>query len=77
MKYSVKTLRDAGLEAKWGKTSRGAPIMFARNPKSQLLHQRTKWWMVDNVVWKAMEKDGVQEGFDCSTLLGDIFSVLV
>ena len=75
LKYSVKTLRKAGLEAKWTKTARGAPIMIARNPSSQLLHQRSKWWFVNNSVWKRMQEVGVKDGFDGATLLGDIFSI--
>ena len=76
LKLSVKTFRDVGMEAKWGKVS-GRPPMFVRNPKANLEHQRTKWWLVTKSIWDAMNKDGVLEGFDNSTLLGDVFSLRV
>jgi len=75
MKYSVKTLRAAGLEARWTHNRNGAPIIVARNPKAPGPHQRTTWWYVTSVMWIAMQKDGVEEAFNNHTLLGDIFSV--
>lgn len=77
MKYSVKELRAVGLEARWSRTSGGAPIMVARNPQATAKHQRDKWWLVDNAMWQAMQKQGVLEAFTNHTLLGDIFSVPV
>lgn len=74
MEYRVKTLRDAGLEAKWGKTRQGAPMMFARNPNGAP-HQRNSWWAVDSNMWDAMKRNGVLEGFHNATLLADFFSV--
>jgi hypothetical protein len=75
MKYSVKTLREAGLEAKWTKTRNGAPIIVARDPQAKASHQRTTWWAVTAVVWSMMIRDGIKQGFDSCTLLGDLFSV--
>jgi len=75
MNYNVKTLRSAGLEAKWTKTRRGAPIMVARDPNSDQQHQRSRWWYVDRMMWELMQKLGVREGFDSATLLGDLFSI--
>jgi hypothetical protein len=75
MKNSVKTYRAAGLEAKWGRTRRGAPAIFVRNPSSPNRHQRETWWMVDRSMYELMSKLGVLEGFDSATLLGDLFSV--
>lgn len=73
--YQVKTLRDAGLEAKWSKTPTGAPIIVARNPNSKLAHQREKWWFITARAWKVMSEVGIIEGFDRETLLGDVFSI--
>ena len=75
MKYSVKPLREAGLEARWSKTRRGQPVIIARNPSSDLKHQREKWWYVDVKMWELFQKEGILKGFDLSTLLGDIFAI--
>ena len=73
--YSVKTLRAAGLEARWGRTRNGAPMIFARNPASDLRHQRESWWAVGATMFGQMRAHGVREGFDAMTLLGDFFSI--
>ena len=75
MKHNVATYRNAGLEAKWGKTHGGCPVIFVRNPNAKCNHQKTTWWLVTKDMHKAMEKDGILEAFDGFTLLGDIFSV--
>jgi hypothetical protein len=72
-KFSVGEMRLAGLEAKWGKTSSGAPAMFVRNPTAKLNHQKNKWWMVTKDMAKGMREDGIMESFDSHTFLGDIF----
>ena len=73
--YTVGTLRAAGLEARWSRTRRGAPIIAARDPHGRERHQRETWWIVDRWMWEAMAREGVRGGFDSATLLGDIFSV--
>jgi len=40
MKLSVKTFRAEGMEARWGKTRKGAPCIFARDPQAKAKHQR-------------------------------------
>jgi len=75
LKYTVGTLRIAGLDARWGKTRRGAPILCARNPNSKAAHQRNKWWAVDKVMWGLMQKHGVVDGFDGATILGEYFFI--
>ena len=77
IKYSVKTLRAAGLEAKWSKLRSGAPIIICRNPSAKLEHQRKTWWHIDAKLWAQMGKLGIVEAFDNITLLGDIFSLPV
>lgn len=74
MQLTVKTFRDAGLEANWGK-SNGAPCIFLRHPSSKHPHLRTQWWMVTKAVYEAMERDGIVEGFTNANLLGNMFSV--
>lgn len=69
MKYSVKTLREAGLQARWTKTRRGAPIISASNGNG--------WYVVDKDMWESMKKYGVMETFSNYTLLGDYFSIPV
>jgi hypothetical protein len=73
--YSVKTMRGAGLESRWTRTRSGAPIILARWPKAKLKHQRETWWLVDRVMWSAMQRNGVVPAFDQCTLLGDVFSL--
>lgn len=73
MKYSVKTIRAEGFEARWTRTSRGAPIIEVRNPNSTLAHQRDKWWYADSRMWETAQKRGFAEAFDCHTLLGNVF----
>jgi len=75
MKYSVKTIRAAGLEARWTHNRNGAPIIVARDPQARNEHQRKTWWHVGRAMWDAMMKIGVKEAFEQHTLLGDIFSV--
>jgi hypothetical protein len=71
MKYSVKTLRAAGLEARWTRSRHGAPIIVARKSGS------STWWHVGQDMWKRMIQIGVIPAFERHTLLGDIFSVPV
>lgn len=71
MKYSVKTLRAAGLEARWTHSRYGAPIIVAREPNTKT------WWHVSHDMWTAMGKEGVLKAFKRFILLGDIFSVSV
>ena len=73
LKYSVKTFREAGLEAKWHKTVQGNPYIAVRNPKANLHHQKYEWWVVDANMWKSMQRDGIMEGFSSWTCLGDMF----
>lgn len=75
LKYGVKTFREAGLEARWGRTRNGAPMIFARDPNAKSNHQRLEWWMVDNVMWNMAKKVGVLDAFTNCTLLGDMFSI--
>lgn len=75
LRYSVGTLRDAGLEARWTRNRNGAPIMSARDPNAKLKHQQAKWWFVDKSMWDDMNSVGIREAFDRHTLLGDVFSI--
>lgn len=76
MKLSVKVFREAGMEAKWGHTRNGAPAMFVRDPNGITKHQRETWWMVNDAMWRQVAlQGGVREGFNCCTLLGDMFSI--
>jgi hypothetical protein len=73
--YSVKPMREAGLEAKWTKTRRGTPIIVARYPKAEEKHQRERFWFVDTKMFNEMQKSGVIAGFERATLLACFFSV--
>ena len=75
MEYRVGTFREAGLEAKWSKTRSGQPCIFVRDPKGRGKHQRESWWLCDKTMFDLMKKEGIREGFDGATLLGDIFSI--
>jgi hypothetical protein len=74
LRYTVGTFRHAGLEARWTKTRKGAPIIVARNPKAISDHQRERWWAVDAAMWETMKEVGIVDGFDGHTILGDLFS---
>ena len=73
--YRVGTFRNAGLEAKWTKQFNGGPIIVARNPHAEWDHQRTSWWSVDATMFDVMKESGVREGFNQSTLIGNVFSI--
>jgi hypothetical protein len=75
LKLSVSTFRAAGLEAKWGKLHSGRPAIFVRNPKSELAHQRDKWWLLTGSMFDSMQNEGVVEAFDRHTILGDVFAI--
>jgi len=75
MKYTVATFRDAGLRAKWTKTSAGSPIIVVQNPHSMLAHQRKAWWAVTTTMFGSMQVNGIMEGFDRATLIGNVFSI--
>jgi len=70
----VKIMRDAGLQAKWGKDSKRRPVLLVRNPNSEYKHQKETWWVFDAGMQEAMTKEGVAEGFNSVTVLGDMFS---
>ncbi len=74
MKYTVSTFRTAGLEARWTKIN-GTPFICVRNPESSHDHQRDKWWVCDNSMFKAMQTEGILAGFNEQTILGDIFGI--
>jgi len=74
MKLSVKTFREVGMQAKWGKCN-GGPALFVRDPSAKTEHQRSKWWLVTQTMYVCMKQSGIKEGFDQNTLLGDMFSV--
>jgi hypothetical protein len=67
IKYSVKTIRAAGLQARWTRTRLGAPIISANAGKG--------WYVVGRDMWNAMKAEGVRPAFERFTLLGDIFSI--
>ena len=74
--YRVGFFRDRGMEAKWKRTEHGSPIIFVRDPKGKLPHQRKYWWAVGYDVWKKMQEgEDPREVFDQHTMLGDPFSV--
>lgn len=75
IRYTVKTLKAGGLEAKWDCTEAGAFVLLARDPKSELTFQRDVWWQVTRGMWEAMKQEGIRPAFTRYTLLGDVFSV--
>ena len=77
LNYRVGTFRQAGLQAKWGKSNSGSPCIFARNPNATTVYQRDTWWLCSLPMWETMQKVGVVEGYDRHTLLGDVFSLPV
>lgn len=51
--------------------------LVARHPNARTEHQRRSWWVVDEGMFKSMERIGVLPAFDEHTILGDILSVPV
>lgn len=74
MTYNVATFRRHGLEAKWGRTRNGAPIILARKPTG-LPHQRTTWWAMHGTLWADAKTEGLVSAFDRHTLIADFFSI--
>lgn len=72
--YRVKDIRALGFECKWSKR-RGAPILVVRDPAAASDHQRDKWWVLDEAMWKRAQKVGLKQAFDEHTALGNFFSV--
>lgn len=67
-KYSVKTFRDAGVEARWGRLRTGAPAMFVKADGT--------WYVVDKSMWDSIAGGkGVAEAVRNHTLLGKFFSI--
>jgi len=75
LRYRVGALREAGLDAKWSKTGSGAPIIVVRNLNAETAHQRVYWWYCDKDMFTRMQKVGIIEGFNQTTILGDILSI--
>jgi hypothetical protein len=73
LNYTVGSLRAEGLEAKWTKTSAGAPIIVARTKPGN-------FYAISDAMFGEMllsETQTVREIFESHTLLGDIFSVAI
>ena len=68
MNYNIKTIRNAGLEAKWTRTRNGAPIIAGRLDKGS-------WYVIDNSMWESAKKIGILEAFKNHTALGKFFSI--
>jgi hypothetical protein len=69
MNYCVKEIRDAGLNARWSKTSSGRPIIVARKG------DRGSWYYVDGNMWTRAKCVGILQAFEEHTCLGEFFSV--
>jgi len=67
--YKVKTFRDAGLEAKWSKTSTGRPIIIARRPGTK------QFYFISASVYFDMKRFGIAEAWESWTVLADVFSL--
>lgn len=69
-KYNVATIRAAGLEAKWSRNQKGAPIIVARIPSG-----KPTWFFFSSAIWKDAQREGIFAAFARHTLLGEIFSL--
>ena len=72
--YTVGTMRNAGLEAKWTKNN-GCPFIAVRNPNGTTEHQRKRWYLCDGAMFEDMKKNGVLAGYESHTCLGDFFYI--
>lgn len=71
MKYTVRTIREAGLEARWTRTRKGKPIIVARVPGNET----GTWYAVSDKVWKRAKLAGIYQAFEECTVLGRYFSI--
>ncbi len=72
----VKEMREAGLQAKWGRSG-NAPALFVRDPNGLSNLQRDKWWIFNKQMQSFMSSEGIINGFNLCTILGDIFYIKV
>lgn len=70
MDYNVRTVRAAGLEARWTRTRTGAPIIVARDASAS-----QSWYGVTDRMWKDARRLGLRAAFESHTALGDFFSI--
>jgi hypothetical protein len=70
MDYNVKTIRVTGLDARWTRTRKGAPIIAARDSS-----RSATWFVIDADMWKRAAAVGIRQAFREYTLLGDMFSI--
>lgn len=71
LKYSVSTIREAGLNAKWTKTMQGGPIIVASQGEAG------SWFYVDKQMWERAGEVGILQAFQEFTCLGEIFSIKI
>lgn len=68
IRYSVKEIRTAGVECKWGRLSNGGPAIFGRAHTGA-------WVVIDAKMWKDAGIVGILEAFQNHTTLIEFFSV--
>lgn len=78
MTMSVKPLREAGLEAWWGRIRSGAPAMFVRLPAGHPDRHTDVWWLVDARLWdrisRATSPKQIVDEVANATCLGHFFN---
>lgn len=74
--YTVGALRAAGLEAKWGRTRNGGPILLARRAgRTYTDGKPMPWCCVTAATYNRAQKIGWSEAFDNATALIEYFSI--
>jgi hypothetical protein len=71
LRYTVGTVRAAGLDARWTKTNAGAPIIAARRADVG----GGMWYVLDREIWGSAQKVGLATAFEQHCALGKYFSI--
>lgn len=74
MQYRVDEIRACGLECKWGRNSKGAPIIVAKTDTKDRSGNHV-WAAIDAGVWERAKAVGVKRAFDEATAFVEFFSV--
>ena len=74
MQYRVDEIRACGLECKWSRNSKGAPIIVAKTDTKDR-RGNFVWAAIDADVWERAKTLGVKRAFDEATAFVEFFSV--
>lgn len=71
LQYNVKSVRAAGLECRWARTSNGGPIIVGRMDGVG----GGRWYNIHNRMWERAQQVGILQAFEEYCALGEFFSI--